>query len=69
MSITDIMNKIKNIKGDYQNGNIDSEELIEMLEDLIYDVQGNDEYAGFGSSMEDDGFYDDMPDFTQLKVQ
>ena len=68
MTIQEIMNSIKSIKGDFQNGNINSEELIEQIEDLIHDVQGNDEYQGFGTSMEDDGFYDDLPDFTQLKV-
>ena len=62
------MNSIKSIKGDFQNGNINSEELIEQIEDLIHDVQGNDEYQGFGTSMEDDGFYDDLPDFTALEV-
>ena len=67
MTIQDIMNQLKDIKGEYLNGNITSEEMIEALEDLIHDVQGNDEYQGFGTSMEDDGFYD-TPDFTQLVV-
>ena len=69
MNIVEIMNKIKCIKGDYQNNMITADEMCEHLEDLIYDVQGNDEYSGFGTSLEDDGFYDNMPDFTQLKVQ
>ena len=60
-------NQIKSIKGDYQNGLLTSDEMIEHLEDLVHDVEGNDEY-GFGTSMEDDGFYDDLPDFTQLEV-
>ena len=68
MNIAEIMNKIKCIKGDYQNNMITADEMCEHLEDLIHDVQGNDEYSGFGTSMEDDGFYDDLPDFTQLKV-
>tara|TARA_Y100000361_G_scaffold121799_1_gene113845 strand:+ start:346 stop:552 length:207 start_codon:yes stop_codon:yes gene_type:complete len=68
MTIQDIMNSIKSIKGDYQNNMITADEMVEHLEDLIHDVQGNDEYAGFGTTMEDDGFYDDLPDFTQLKV-
>tara|TARA_R100001082_G_scaffold53197_1_gene29008 strand:- start:336 stop:545 length:210 start_codon:yes stop_codon:yes gene_type:complete len=69
MTITDIMNKIKYIKGEYQNNMITADDMCEQLEDLIHDVQGNDEYSGFGTSMEDDGFYDDLPDFSQLKVQ
>ena len=68
MTIQEIMNKIKAIKGDYVNGLLTSDEMIEHLEDLIHDVQGNDEYQGFGTSMEDDGFYDSMPDFTELVV-
>ena len=67
MTIQDIINKIKAIKGDYVNGLLTSDEMVEHLEDLIHDVQGNDEYAGWGTSMEDDGFYD-TPDFTQLVV-
>ncbi len=67
MTIQDIMNSIRNMKGDFQNGNINSEELIERMEDLIHDTEGNDAYQGFGTTMEDDGFYD-TPDFTQLVI-
>ena len=67
MTIQDIMNSIRNIKGDFQNGNINSEELVECMEDLIRDTEGQDAYNGFGTTMEDDGFYD-TPDFTQLVV-
>ena len=68
MTIQEIINMIKDIKGNYVNGTINSTELVEHLEDLIHDVQGSDEYGGFGTAMEDDGFYDDLPDFTQLEV-
>ena len=54
MTIQDIMNSLRDMKGEFVNGNINSEELIEGIEDLIHDVQGNDEYQGFGASMEDD---------------
>ena len=67
MTIQDIMNVIQDMKANFVNGNINSEELVEMMEDLIHDVEGNDAYQGFGTSMEDDGFYD-TPDFTQLVV-
>ena len=67
MTIQDIMNSIRNMKGDFQNGNINSEELIERMEDLIHDTEGTDAYNGFGTTMEDDGFYD-TPDFTQLVI-
>ena len=68
MTIQDIMNSIRDMKGEFVNGNITYEELVEMMEDLIHDVQGTDEYNGFGTALEDDGFYDSMPDFTQLVV-
>ena len=68
MTIQEIMNALRDMKGEFVNGNINSEELVEQMEDLIHDVQGNDEYQGFGTSMEDDGFYDDLPDFTALEV-
>ena len=68
MTIQDIMNRVKDMKANFINGNIDSEELIEEMEDLIRDTEGTDAYGGFGTTMEDDGFYDDLPDFTQLKV-
>ena len=64
MTIQDIMNAIRDMKGEFQNGNINTEEL---MEDLIHDVEGTDAYNGFGTTMEDDGFYD-TPDFTQLVV-
>ena len=67
MTIQDIMNNIRDMKANFVNGNITSEELVEQMEDLIHDVEGNDAYQGFGTSMEDDGFYD-TPDFTQLVV-
>ena len=68
MTIQEIMNAIRDMKGEYQNGNINSEELMEAMDDLLLDVEGTDAYSGFGTSMEDDGFYDDLPDFTALVV-
>tara|TARA_B100000519_G_scaffold193161_1_gene195408 strand:- start:210 stop:479 length:270 start_codon:yes stop_codon:yes gene_type:complete len=67
MTIQDIMNAIRDMKANFQNGNINSEELVEQMEDLVHDVEGTDAYNGFGTTMEDDGFYD-TPDFTQLVV-
>ena len=67
MTIQDIMNAIQDMKANFQNGNINSEELVEQMEDLIHDVEGTDAYNGFGTSMEDDGFYD-TPDSTKLVV-
>ena len=67
MTIQDIMNQLRDIKREFVNGNINSEELVECMEDLIRDTDGQDAYNGFGTTMEDDGFYD-TPDFTQLVV-
>lgn len=67
MTIQDIMNRIKAIKGDYVNGLLSSDEMMEHIDDLIHDCEGNDAYSGFGTALEDDGFYD-TPDFTQLVV-
>ena len=67
MTIQDIMNAIRDMKGEVVNGNINTEELVEAMEDLIHDCEGTDAYSTFGTSMEDDGFYD-TPDFTQLVV-
>ena len=67
MTIQDIMNAIRDMKAEYQNGNINSEELMEAMYYLLHDVEFTDAYSGFGTAMEDDGFYD-TPDFTQLVV-
>ena len=67
MTIQEIMNKIKDIKAEYVNGMITSDELVEHMEDLIHDVEGND---GFTLGGGDDDHYDtfEETDFTQLEV-
>ena len=47
MTIQDIMNAIRDMKAEYQNGNINSEELMEAMDDLLHDVEGTDAYSGF----------------------
>ena len=37
MTIQEIMNKIKDIKANYVNGMINSEDMIECIDDLIHD--------------------------------
>ena len=66
--INEIMNRMKCIKEEYQNNVITSEEMIEHLDDLIHDVEGKEQYNGFGTALEDDGFYDELPDFSTLQV-
>ena len=64
MTIQEIMNRIKNIKGNYVNGEINSEDMIEAMEDLIHDVEGND-----GMMFADDDHYNSFEetDFTKLE--
>jgi|TARA_Y100000310_G_scaffold216346_1_gene217388 hypothetical protein len=66
MTIQEIINQIKEIKGNFINGMITSDELIEHLEDLVHDVQGND---GMSWDSDDDhyGSFEET-DFTQLEV-
>ena len=66
MTIQEIMNKIKEIKANYVNGMITSDDMVELMEDLIHDVEGND---GFNFSDDEDhyGSFEDT-DFSTLEV-
>ena len=66
MTIQEIISKLKDIKGNYVNGNITGDEMIEYVEDIIHDVEGND-----GMSWGDDDNWEgsfEETDFTQLEV-
>ena len=65
MTIQEIMNKIKDIKGEYVNGNITGDGVVEAIEDLIHDVEGND-----GMSWSDEDHYGSFEetDFSSLEV-
>ena len=65
MTIQEIMETIKNIKGNYVNGNINSEEMVEAIEDLVHDVEGNDGMIGHDEDKY--GSYEET-DFTKLEV-
>ena len=65
MTVQEIIEQIKNIKGNYVNGNITGDDMVELMEDLIHDVEGND-----GMMWEDDdnyGSYEET-DFTKLEI-
>ena len=66
MTVQEIISKIKDIKGSYANGIINTEDLVECLEDLIHDVEGND---GFNFSDDEDhyGSFEET-DFSTLEV-
>ena len=70
MTIQDIINQIKNVKNSYLNDDINTEELIEGLEDIVREVEGNDGLEGM-MAVTDDEYYEDFEgvDFTQLKVK
>ena len=66
MTIQDIMNSIRDMKANFVNGNINSEELVEQMEDLIHDVEGNDGFA-FGGGDEDHYASFEETDFSSLE--
>ena len=65
MTIQEIMERIKTIKGNYVNGNITGDDVVEAMEDLIHDVEGND-----GMSWSDEDHYGSFEetDFTNLEI-
>ncbi len=65
MTIQDIMNRIKNIKGNYVNGEITSDGMIEAMEDLIHDVEGNDGFS-FGGDEDHYASFEET-DFSSLE--
>ena len=66
MTIQEIMNRIKAIKGNYINGELNSEGMIEAIEDLVHDVEGNE---GVAFGWEDDHYASfEETDFSTLEV-
>ena len=66
MTIQEIMNRIKDIKANYVNGMITSDGMIEAMEDLIHDVEGNDGFS-FGGDDDHYGSFEET-DFSTLEV-
>ena len=66
MTIQEIMNRIKDIKANYVNGMITSDGMIEAMEDLVHDVEGND---GFSFGGDDDHYSSfEETDFSTLET-
>ena len=64
----DIVNKIKTIKENYANGNITSDDLCELLDDLCCELEECEGPFG-GFSMDDDNYTSyEEPDFTKLEI-
>ena len=66
MTVQEIIEQIKNIKGNYVNGNITGDDVVELMEDLIHDVEGNDGFS-FGSDDEHYASFEET-DFTTLET-
>ncbi len=68
MTTPEIVSKIKMIKENFQNGNIDSEETCELLDDLVCEIEECEGPFGMGSS--DDDYYESFEetDFTKLEI-
>tara|TARA_Y100000034_G_scaffold40698_1_gene50144 strand:+ start:447 stop:650 length:204 start_codon:yes stop_codon:yes gene_type:complete len=66
MTIQEIMTRIKDIKANYVNGEITSDGMVEAMEDLIHDVEGNDGMSWDG----DDDHYTSFEetDFSTLEI-
>ena len=68
MTPKEITGRIKNIRDAFENGEINSQELLDHIDDMIIDVR--DRSDGF-SDFEDDGDYYksfEETDFTKLDV-
>ena len=64
MTIQEIIAKIKLIKENYANGDLSGDGIIEGIEDIVYDVEGND-----GMSFSDEDHYESFEetDFSTLE--
>ena len=69
MTTPDIVNKIRAIKEGFQNGDFNSEETTELLDDLICEIEECEGPFGTGSFGDDDhyGSFEET-DFTKLEV-
>ena len=67
MTTPEIVNKIRGIKEGFQNGDFNSEETTELLDDLICEIE---ECEGPYGSFQDDDHYGSFEetDFTKLEV-
>ena len=65
MTIQEIINRIKDIKANYVNGMITSDGMIEAMEDLVHDVEGNDGFS-FGGDEDHYASFEET-DFSSLE--
>ena len=66
MTIQEIIARIKDIKSEYVNNNITGDGMVEAIEDLVHDVEGND---GMSWDGDDDHYMSfEETDFSTLEV-
>ena len=65
MTIQEIISRIKDIKANYVNGMITSDGMIEAMEDLVHDVEGNDGFSFGGDAAHYASF--EETDFSSLE--
>lgn len=70
MTYEEIAAKIELIKGNYQNGNIDGEEMCEMLDDLCCEIEECEDPFSMSGITDDSMHYKSFEetDFTELKI-
>ena len=68
MTIKEIIERIKNIRNAFENGDIDSQELLDHIDDMILDVR--DRSDGFSDLSDDGDYYKtfEETDFTKLDL-
>ena len=66
MTIREIISRIKDIKAKYVNGMITSDGMIEAMEDLVHDVEGNDGFS-FGGDEDHYASFEET-DFSGLET-
>ena len=68
MTPKEIIGRIKNIRDAFENGEINSQELIDHIDDLVIDVR--DRGDGFSDLSDDGDYYKSFEetDFTKLDI-
>mgnify|MGYP001463484477 CR=1 FL=1 len=69
MTLKEVAGKIELIKGNYAEGNITSDELCELLDDLCCEIEECEGPFGMGNFEDDDhyGSFEET-DFTKLEI-
>ena len=68
MSIIEIVQQIKHIRAEYENGNINADDMSEALEDLCIDIKDKSDHSQIFDN--DDCYYESFEetDFTKMEI-